>query len=133
MSNIFVVDDEVFIQNLYGDLLVHAGHAIVDSAYNGAEAVARYAALAPPPDIVIMDHRMPVKSGLDATREIVAMDHDARVLVVSADQTVRDKVAGAGAAGFMEKPFTVSALLQAIDRVVEGRPATGSRPPPLRP
>jgi len=55
---------------------------------------------------------------LDATREIRALDPTAVVLFVSADQTVREKVAGVGAAGFIEKPFNLVTLLETIEALV---------------
>jgi two-component system chemotaxis response regulator CheY len=118
MARIFLVDDEPYIQALYGDILSRAGHEVVETAYNGEEAVLKYELIAPKPELVLMDHRMPLKNGLDATREIVAMHPQACVLFVSADQTVREKVKGVGAAAFIEKPFNLVELLQTIDRLV---------------
>lgn len=118
MARILLVDDEPYIQALYGDILERAGHDVVDTAYNGEEAVLKYEMLDPPPELVVMDHRMPIKNGLDATREIVAIDPKALVLFVSADQTVRDKVAAVGAVGFIEKPFNIVSLLETIERLV---------------
>ncbi len=124
MARILLVDDEPYIQALYGDILSRAGHDVVDTAYNGEEALLKYELLDPPPDLVLMDHRMPIKNGLDATREIRELDPDARVLFVSADQTVRDKVQAAGAVGFIEKPFNIVKLLETIATLV-GTPPNG--------
>jgi two-component system chemotaxis response regulator CheY len=118
MARILLVDDEPYIQALYGDILSRAGHDVVDTAYNGEEALLKYELLDPPPDLVLMDHRMPIKNGLEATREILGLDAKACVLFVSADQTVRDRVASVGAAGFIEKPFNIVKLLETIDTLV---------------
>lgn len=118
MARIFIVDDELYIQTLYSDILERAGHEVVDRAFNGEEAVLKYELLAPPPDLTLMDHRMPIKNGMQAAKEILRMDPAAAVLVVSADQSIKDKALGSGIAGFIEKPFSMIVLLKTIDRIV---------------
>jgi two-component system, chemotaxis family, chemotaxis protein CheY len=71
-----------------------------------------------------MDHRMPVKNGVDATREIRRLDPHAKVLVISADATVERRAVEAGALAFLEKPFTMDALFKTIDACLRGAPLT---------
>jgi two-component system chemotaxis response regulator CheY len=120
MGRVFIVDDEVFIQDLYQAMLPAAGHEIIDSAFNGQEAVEKFRALPQKPDLTIMDHRMPIKNGLDATKEILAVDPTAKILVISADATVQPKYEGSGAKGFLEKPFTMDLLFSAITVTING-------------
>lgn len=87
----------------------------MDTAFNGEEAVSKFNAFAPKPDLVIMDHRMPIKNGLEATREIVSRNPEAKVLVISADATVQPRCKAFGATGFLEKPFTMDVLFRTID------------------
>jgi two-component system chemotaxis response regulator CheY len=115
MVRIFVVDDEVYIQDLYFNMLPVGGHTVVETAYNGEEAISKFDSMKPKPDLIIMDHRMPIKNGLDATREIVAHSPEARVLVISADATVKPRVKAYGGVAFLEKPFTMDVLFQTID------------------
>lgn len=115
MVRIFVVDDEVYIQDLYFNMLPVGGHTVVETAYNGEEAVAKFDQMKPKPDLTIMDHRMPIKNGLDATREIVAHNPEARVLVISADATVQSRVHAYGGVAFLEKPFTMEVLFRTIE------------------
>ena len=127
MGKIFVVDDEVFIQDLYQAMLPIGGHEIIDSAFNGQEAVEKFAALLEKPDLTIMDHRMPIKNGLDATREILSKHPDAKVLVISADATIQPKYAGTGTVGFLEKPFTMDVLFDAIQVSIRGATVSVAR------
>ncbi len=99
-------------------MLPIGGHTIVETAYNGQEAVAKFVGLDTKPDIVLMDHRMPVKSGLEATKEIVAHDPGAKVLVISADASVQPKCSQFGAAGFLEKPFAMDLLFKTIELTI---------------
>jgi CheY-like chemotaxis protein len=110
MPSVFCVDDEVYIQDLYVHMLPVGGFDVVGCAYNGKEAVTAYPALRPRPDIVVMDQRMPIMSGVEATTRILAMDPQACVVVISADGTAREKAARAGARAFVQKPFEMREL-----------------------
>src|SRR6267143_1983608 len=118
MARIFVVDDEVYLQDLYADLLGIVGHQIVDTAFNGEEAVLKFESMGQKPDLVIMDHRMPIKNGVEATKEILAMDPKSKVLFISADVSQENRVVEIGAVGFLEKPFPMDKLFRMIDKVL---------------
>lgn len=105
-------------------MLPLAGHQVVDQAFNGREAVDRYANLAPPPDVVIMDVRMPVMDGVEASRLILMRDPSARIVLISADATVKDRAHQVAVVGFLQKPFSVEALL----RLLAGAPADDAAP-----
>jgi two-component system chemotaxis response regulator CheY len=115
LARLFIVDDEIYILQLYEELLAFLGHDIIDKALNGEEAVLRYQLLKPPPDVVLMDHRMPFKNGLEATREILEFDPGATIIVVSADRTIGGEALGAGAVAYVEKPFAIEELEETIE------------------
>ncbi len=115
MGQIFVVDDEVFIQELYQSMLPVGGHVVIDTASNGQEAVDKFTAFRCKPDLTLMDHRMPIMNGLEATGEILEREPGARVLVLSADATVQPQRLACGAARFLEKPFSMDLLFSSID------------------
>ncbi len=122
------MDDETFLHEIYSDFLNLHGHKVVGIAYNGDEAVALYRSLARKPDIVIMDQRMPVKSGVDATREILAIDGHTRIVFSSADIHARKASVEAGAVAFVQKPFTLEELLRVLESVLAGEPnSTGKK------
>jgi two-component system chemotaxis response regulator CheY len=112
------VDDETFLHEIYSDFLNLHGHKVVGIAYNGEEAVALYRSLPKKPEIVIMDQRMPGKSGVDATREILAIDRRTNVVFSSADIHARKASAEAGAVAFVQKPFTLEELLRVLESVL---------------
>jgi two-component system chemotaxis response regulator CheY len=119
MGTILVVDDEVYLQDLYADLLGIVGHQIVDTAFNGEEAVLKYEAMQVKPNLVIMDHRMPIKNGVEATKDILAIDPHAKILFISADVSQEARVQEIGAVGFLEKPFPMDKLFRTIDAVMK--------------
>jgi two-component system chemotaxis response regulator CheY len=111
MVRVLIADDEPMLLELYKDILAGTTFKVVAIAYNGQECVDIVKALDEPPDVVLMDHRMPLKSGLEATREILAFDSGIGVIFVSADSSVREEALLAGAVAFLQKPFDIDALL----------------------
>ena len=71
---VLIVDDEPDVRDLARALLELDGFDVVGEAVNGAEGVQRYLALDPPPvpTVVLLDNRMPVRSGMEAARDILA-------------------------------------------------------------
>lgn len=93
-------------------------HEICGEASNGVEAIEQYKRLRP--DIVTMDITMPVMHGIDAMREILNYDGEAKVLICSAIGH-RQKVLEAmktGALDFVVKPFEKEQILDAISRLL---------------
>lgn len=118
---ILVVDDEAFFRQVLRDLLEKIGFTVVGEAADGSQAVAQYRALRP--HIVIMDIYMPEKNGIDATREMVALDKNARVLVASASDFDSDTQAAldAGAKAILMKPFVPREVYDTIRKILTGK------------
>ena len=93
---------------------------VVGEAENGAEAVTL--AERRRPDVILMDIRMPVLDGVEATRRLVADGTPARILVLTTfdlDEYVHAAIR-AGASGFLLKDVTPAKLLEAIRIVAAG-------------
>jgi len=119
-----VVDDQAMVREGFSALIDAQGDmVVVGQAANGAEAVERCRELAP--DVVLMDVRMPVMDGLEATREILSnanYEPGTRVLVLTTfdlDEYVYDALR-AGASGFMLKDAPAAELLHAVRVVAAG-------------
>ncbi len=117
MTSVLIVDDELFIVELYRDILQLRGYKIVGTAFDGEEAVRKYSATPEKPDVIIMDHRMPVMNGVQATREIVRMNPKQKVIFVSADVMVEREAREAGAVDFLPKPFRMDDLIEKMQKV----------------
>ena len=119
MIKIFIVDDDQSLQRLYGLILKEAGFEIVDTAFNGKDAVEKYNKLNVKPDLILMDHRMPIKNGLDAMAEILKINKKAKIIFASADMSVKQKALSLGACEFLDKPFKMQELLTTIQKLTK--------------
>ena len=121
MIKVLIVDDQIMVREGFSVLLgAMPDIEVVGEAVNGREAVAQVAALRP--DVVLMDIRMPELNGIDATREIVAADADAKVLVLTTfdlDEYVYQALR-AGASGFLLKDASARQLAEGVRVVAAG-------------
>jgi DNA-binding NarL/FixJ family response regulator len=115
MIRLLLVDDQNLIcQGLKAMLSLEPDLEIVGVANNGAVAIEQVAALQP--DVVLMDVRMPVMDGREATRIITQQYPQVKVLVLSTfddDQYIADAMR-AGAKGYLLKDMPSEELAQAI-------------------
>lgn len=117
-QTVLVCDDAIFMRTMITDILSQAGYDIVGEAESGSQAVQRYRDLKP--DLVTMDIVMPDMGGIEAVREIVKHDPDAKILMCSAmgQQALVVEAIQAGAKDFVVKPFQPSRVLEAVQRVL---------------
>jgi DNA-binding NarL/FixJ family response regulator len=118
---ILLVDDHVMLRQGTAELLRReSGLEIVGEASDGQEAVSLASELQP--DIVVMDVRMPVLSGVEATRIIRDSLPHVQVLVLTAhdDDQYIFSLLQAGASGYLLKTSPVTDLIKAIRQVQAG-------------
>ena len=96
--------------------MVIKGHVVTAKAYDGEEAVSLFKNLSNKPDIILMDHRMPIKNGLETTKELLEIDPQSKIIFVSADYTVRNQAFEIGAIDFLEKPIDLDTLVSLINK-----------------
>ncbi len=118
MVKVFIVEDDPSLIMLYEKALKFKGYSVVGKAKNGQEAVDSFKLLNDKPDVILMDHRMPVKNGLEAAKEILDFDHDTKIIFASADKTVRDEAMALGVMSFKNKPFTLEQLFSNIEKAM---------------
>jgi DNA-binding NarL/FixJ family response regulator len=122
-TSVLVVDDQALLRVAFSSLIdAEEDLQVVGEAADGRQAVELATGLSP--DVVVMDVRMPVMDGIEATRQITA-DRGAgvpRVLILTTfdlDEYVFDALR-AGASGFALKSRPLDELLTAIRTVAEG-------------
>lgn len=123
VTRIVVVDDQEVVRAAFAALLAtQPDFAVVGAAADGAHAVR--VCRQERPDVVLMDIRMPVVDGIEATRRILADPGDPRprILILTTfdlDEHVYDAL-GAGASGFLLKDVTAERLFDAVRVVAAG-------------
>ena len=129
---ILITDDHAVVrQGLCALLKAESDIDVVGKARNGREAVRM--AWTFRPDVILMDIGMPVLNGFEATRQILAANPEAKVLILSAHQyeEYAESMAAAGAVGFLEKRTACKVLTKAIREAAKGnlffRPAIAKR------
>ncbi|MGW2953205.1 response regulator [Streptomyces eurythermus] len=117
---VLIADDQTLIRSGFRLILTARGIEVAGEAADGAEAVAAVRELRP--DIVLMDIRMPVMDGLEATRRILAETPGCRVLMLTTfdlDRYVYTALS-LGASGFLLKDVTPEHLAAAVRLVGTG-------------
>jgi two-component system chemotaxis response regulator CheY len=119
-KTVMIVDDELFFREMLRDLLVNAGFKVVAEALDGNDAVDKFRRHRP--DITIMDIFMPEKNGIDAIKEIIAFDANARVLIYTGlgfDEDVAVALQS-GARDVVLKTYFPEEVTDVINRVLAG-------------
>ena len=119
---ILLAEDEQQLSRVLETAMIHEGYH-VDTAFDGQEAVdlAKENAY----DLMILDIMMPVKTGIEALKEIRQTGNTTHVIMLTAMSEVDDKVTGldAGADDYLTKPFSLKELLARL-RSMSRRVAT---------
>jgi len=113
-----IVEDEGDLVDVYAQLCDLKGLRISFIAYNGREAVDIFSSCATP-DVILMDHRMPALTGLEAMKKMREMRPEARFLFLSADEEIRPEAMRAGARAFLKKPVSLMDIYNTMLKVVQ--------------
>ncbi len=123
MIKILICDDQVMVREGLKAILStnEQDFTVVGMAHDGADALDLIPRLKP--DVVLMDLKMPLMNGVQATRQIVQQYPHVKVLVLTtfdADEWVFDAIR-AGASGYLLKDTDQQTLIRAIKDVSEGK------------
>jgi two-component system chemotaxis response regulator CheY len=130
-TRVLVADDARFMRQLIREIIEPEGFEVVGEAADGRAVVEEFTRLQP--DIVTMDIVMPKRSGIDAVKEILALDPGAKIVMVSAlgQEALVMEALEAGASDYVVKPFKPDAVVSTLRKWI--RSSTGicsSRRPP---
>jgi DNA-binding NarL/FixJ family response regulator len=128
---IVLADDHALFRDGVSSLLRAWGHDIVGLAADGREAVDMVDRLEP--DLVLMDVRMPIMSGVEATREIALVRPETPIVMLTVSEDEEDLFAAirAGARGYLLKDLEAAQFRAMLEAVARGEaaitPATAAR------
>ncbi len=109
-KKVLIVDDMLYMRMRLRSLLEKIGFLVVGEAENGEVAIEQYKALRP--DLVLLDVTMPEMNGLEALKEIMKFNPNAKVIIVSGigqKERVQDAILS-GAKNYIMKPFDDDSL-----------------------
>jgi DNA-binding NarL/FixJ family response regulator len=121
-ASVLVVDDHALVRTGVANIISQEPDLqVVAEAANGLEAVEAFSRLRP--DVTLLDLRMPVMEGVEAVRQIRAIDPGARVIVLTTYDTDEDiaRALKAGAKAYILKDIAAAALVACIHDVLAGK------------
>ena len=114
-KKILVVDDEPQIVQVIQISLEYCGYEVI-TAFSGNQAISK--ARSEKPDLVLLDVKMPVESGIGVFEILRSISNTSLIPVIfitaSANEEVKEKVLGMGAQDFIYKPFNKNDLLAKV-------------------
>jgi DNA-binding NarL/FixJ family response regulator len=119
---VMVVDDHPMWRDAVERDLAEAGLVVAGVAATGREALTRFPAVRP--DVLLLDLQIPAPDGVEVTSQVVQLDPEVRVLILSASGEQGDVLAAvkAGATGYLVKSASREELLDAVRRTARGEP-----------
>jgi len=117
---VMIVDDDIPSRQMLRLMMELNDYTVIAEADNGVEAVAMFSQLHPM--ITLMDICMPIKNGVEATKDILALDKNAKVVMCSslnkaeAISAARDS----GAREVISKPLKMRQLQDVLHKVMPG-------------
>ncbi len=117
-KSILIADDSAMMRNRLKDALSKGAYEVIGEAENGEQVVEMYERLNP--DVTFIDVTMPILDGMEALRQIIARDPDAKCIMVSAmgQSSLIAEAIHCGAKDFINKPFSTDRVLDAIRKVL---------------
>ena len=118
MKRVLIVDDASVVRMLIKKVLTQADFEGVGEAVNGIDALEKYKELRP--DLVTMDITMPEADGIQATKDIIAFDAKAKVVMLSGidQKEMLWQAIKAGAVSYIVKPFENDRILSTLNEVI---------------
>ena len=109
-----IAEDSDEIRLLLKDLLRFGNHEVVAEAVNGNDAVKQFSVTKP--DVLLLDIAMPKKDGLDALKEIMAANPNAKIVMITASDNLKTitQCTEEGAVAYLVKPFDSDQVLTSI-------------------
>lgn len=117
VPTVFIVDDEPSLVELFSAFVTVLGCEVAGIASNGKSAVDTYKAMVRKPDLIVMDYRMPIKNGIEATAEILAMEPHQKILLATADLSIVQEAKHVGVIDCIIKPFEMAHFLDKITAI----------------
>ena len=105
--------------NILENLLEEHGFKVIGTAADGQTAIDKFNSLPTKPDVILMDYRMPIKNGIEATVEILKNGCTSKIIFATADIGIKEQALKVGATSVINKPFYFHELINKINEVLK--------------
>ncbi len=124
MVTSIIVDDYFDTVEVFSEYLELSDIDVVGKGYNGKDAVDLYQKLKP--DVVFLDVLMPDYDGFYALEKIRQLDHDAKIIMVTASLTAQteDMLKDLNASAVIYKPYDIDNVIETVHRVLKQNTGT---------
>jgi DNA-binding response OmpR family regulator len=119
MGWILLVDDEASILHVLTEVLRDEGYSVT-SCSGGAMALEALRTASSPPDLIVLDMRMPGMDGWQLATELRARQIEVPLLVMTAGSQARQAAHDIGAAGYIGKPFDIDQFVGSVASITAG-------------
>ena len=121
MARFLICDDARFMRMVAERVLEKLGHQIIYTAENGQDAIDWFEQNQAEVDVIILDVVMPKMDGLQVLRRLLQVNPEIKIIMVTAisSGSIVSGAMRAGALEFVTKPFKLSELVKAVNKVVE--------------
>lgn len=117
MKKVLIVDDASVVRLRIKQAFKQGCFEVIGEASNGIEALTKYKELKP--DVVTMDIIMPEADGIQAIKDIIAFDKDAKIVIISGidQKEILWQAIKAGAASYIVKPFENARIISTLNEI----------------
>ena len=117
MKSVLIVDDSTIMRRIMKHIVTSHGLYVAGEAGNGRIGVEKYKELEP--DVVTMDVTMDEMNGIEALRQIIEHDPEAKVIMVTSmgQEVIVKEALTLGAKGFILKPFDERQIMEAVNKL----------------
>ena len=128
-KRVLLADDDPDLRNLLAASLQRSGYAVLAGA-SGREVLNLFSSASvhaiPPPDVIVLDIRMPTHSGLELLMALRLAEWEIPVILITGfgDEMTHARAKEFGAFALLDKPLRPAALLDAIERAVATKQPT---------
>lgn len=118
MKKILIIDDSMFTRNIHRSMLGALNYSTIE-ADSGTAGIESYKT--EKPDLVIIDLLMPDMDGMEAVKQIMEFDSEAKVMICSTDRQKFRKAEAKeiGALNFLHKPLDEELLSEALSSIFD--------------
>lgn len=116
--NVLIVDDDVDLLKICSSYLRLFDLNVVGTASNGFEALEILKDSITKPDVIVIDYHMPEINGIETSKRILKIDSSYKLIMISANSSIKNKALSNGIHEFIEKPFSFQSLGDRIKQVV---------------